>query len=195
MERISLLLEDAGVPQISQTTYKKGVSCQDSGVSCQDSIFASQEANAKFISEGDNVYSCFYDLASAFDTVEFSVLLAELFRVGVKGKCWRLIRQWYCDPISQVKLGNQLSKPFYIRRGIRQGSVLSPSLFNLVMDPLPTTLKSRGLGLSVNGLFLGAFAHADDIRTSARMSQNKLPLWTLSQSPGVSDFAQRSALC
>ena len=160
MERISPLLEDAGVSQISQTAYKKGVSCQDS-------IFASQEANAKFISEGDNVYSCFYDLASAFDTLEFSVLLEELLRVGVKGKCWRLIRQWYCDPVSQVKLGNQLSKPFYIRRGIRQGSVLSPSLFNLVMDPLLTTLKSRGLGLSVNGLFLGAFAHADDIRTSA----------------------------
>ena len=137
MERISPLLEDAGVPQISQTAYKKGVSCQDS-------IFASQEANAKFISEGDNVYSCFYDLASAFDTVEFSALLEELFRVGVKGKCWRLIRQWYCDPVSQVKLGNQLSKPFYIRRGIRQGSVLSPTLFNLVMDQLLTTLKSRG---------------------------------------------------
>ena len=48
MERISPLLEDAGVPQISQTAHKKGVSCQDS-------IFASQEANAKFISEGDNV--------------------------------------------------------------------------------------------------------------------------------------------
>ena len=160
MERIGPLLEDAGVPQISQTAYKKGVSCQDS-------IFASQEANAKFISEGDNVYSCFYDLASAFDTVKFSVLLEELFRVGVKGKCWQLIRQWYCDPVSQVKLGNQLSKPFYIRCGICQGSVLSPSLFNLVMDPLLTTLKSRGLGLSVNGLFLGTFAHGDDIRTSA----------------------------
>ena len=107
--------------------------------------------------------------------------------MGVKGKCWRLIRQWYCDPVSQVKLGNQLSKPFYIRRGIRQGFVLLPFLFNLVMDRLLTTLKSRGLGLSVNGLFLGAFAHADDIRTSATnfedVTENKLPLWTLSQSP------------
>ena len=64
------VLEDAGVPQVHQTAYREGVSCQDS-------IFAGQEANAKFIKEGDNVFSCFYDLASAFDTVEFCVLLED----------------------------------------------------------------------------------------------------------------------
>ena len=31
------------------------------------------------MSNGDNVYSCFYDLASAFDTVEFCVLLETSF--------------------------------------------------------------------------------------------------------------------
>ena len=40
-------------------------------------------------------------------------------------------------------------------------------LFNFVIDPLLSNLKQRNLGLSVNGLFLGAFAHADDIRSSA----------------------------
>ena len=96
------------------------------------------------------------------------MLLEELFHAGVFScKCWRLIRQWYLNLISQVRLGNQLSKSLNIRRGIRQGSVLSPTLFNLVMDPLLSTLRQRRLGLSVNGLYLGAFAHADDIRTSA----------------------------
>ena len=36
---------------------------------------------------------------------------------------------------------------------------MSPSLFNLVMDSLLTDLKSKDLGLSIQGLFLGAFAH------------------------------------
>ena len=54
-----------------------------------------------------------------------------------------------------------------ISRGICQGSVLSPLLFNLVIDLLLSNLKQRNLGLSVNGLFLGGFAHADDIRSSA----------------------------
>ena len=69
---------------------------------------------------------------------------------------------------SQVKLGNSLSKSFNVSQGIRQGSVLLLMLFNPVMDPLLSTLRQRCLGLkSVNGLFLGAFAHTDDIHTSA----------------------------
>ena len=39
-----------------------------------------------------------------------------------------------------------------------QGSVLSPTLFLLLMDPLLTSLFGRGLGPST-----GAFAHADDV--------------------------------
>ena len=45
--------------------------------------------------------------------------------------------------------------------------MLSPTLFLLVMDPLLRKLESSGLGLSVNGLFAGAYLHADDIRTLA----------------------------
>ena len=95
------------------------------------------------------------------------MLLDQVFNVGVRGKCWRLLNDWYCNTTSRVRLGNLQSTPFNIGRGIRQGSVLSPTLFNLVVDPLLSTLKSQSLGLSINGLFLGAFAHADDIRTLA----------------------------
>ena len=66
-----------------------------------------------------------------------------------------------------MKLGTHLFRPFTISRGICQGLVLSPTLSNLVLDPLLSTLKERNPRLSVNGLYLGAFAQADDIRTGA----------------------------
>ena len=130
--RITPLLEAAGIPQVTQTAYREGVSCTDS-------VFSGLEATAKFQADGDNTCTCFYDLASAFDTVEFSVLLENLFHAGVRGKCWRLLRDWYHNLTSQVRLGSHTSESF----GIRQGSVLSPMLFNLVMDPLLTELREK----------------------------------------------------
>ena len=42
---------------------------------------------------------------------------------------------------------------------------------NIVMDPLLSTMESAGIGVSVNGLFGGAYLHADDIRSIATSSE------------------------
>ena len=52
-------------------------------------------------------------------------------------------------------------------RGIRQGSVPSPILLLMVMDPLLQQLEKLALGPSINNLYVGGFLHADDIRTLA----------------------------
>ena len=113
----------------------------------------------------DTIYSCFYDLASAFDTVEYPVLLDHLYSAGISGKAWRLIKSWYTDIKSLVLVGSSTSTSFTIQRGVRQGSVLSPVLFLLVMDPVLLSLKSKSCGINICGLYLGALSHADDIRT------------------------------
>ena len=158
LDRILPTISDLNIPHLTQTAYQKGVSCSEA-------IFACQEAIAKLTREGDRVYSCFYDLASAFDSVEYPVLLSHLKSAGVTGKAWRLIKQWYTNPTSSVRVCGSVSSQFHIQRGVRQGSVLSPVLFLLVMDPILLELQSRSNGLNINGLFLGALSHADDIRT------------------------------
>ena len=57
------------------------------------------------------------------------------------------------------------------------------------MDPLLTDLKSKDLGLSIHGLFLGAFAHADDIRTTTTNPDD-----TAEQVKTVASFADRNGL-
>ena len=66
-----------------------------------------------------------------------------------------------------VCLGQHVSPPFALGRGVRQGSVLSPALFLLIMDPLLRQLQALSISASVNNMYAGGFLHADDIHTLA----------------------------
>ena len=79
LNRTLPILRDRNIPQLTQTAYQCGVSCADATFACQETI-------SKFIRDGDSVYSGFYDLASAFDTVEYPVLLSHLKNSGISGR-------------------------------------------------------------------------------------------------------------
>ena len=75
------------------------------------------------------------------------------------------MRSWYTDPQCVVTLNDKFSEPYTMECGVLQGSVLSPTLFILVMNPLVKKLEENQFGLCVSGLYVGCYAHADDIRT------------------------------
>ena len=114
LDRMLPILGDRCIPQLTQTAHQRGVSCTDATFTCQETI-------SKFIREGDVVYSCFYDLAAAFDTVEYPVLLSHLKDSGISGKTWRLIKHWYSGIHSHVRIGKMTSPSLTIGRGVRQG--------------------------------------------------------------------------
>ena len=117
--------------------------------------------------EGGHPYLCLFDLEKAFDSIEHSILLQRLFDVGVSGKCWRVILNWYTSSQSMVRVNTRYSDHFPISRGVKQGSVLSPLLFLIAVDPMLKNLRLKQAGLSISGNFVGAAAHADDLRTIA----------------------------
>ena len=124
-----------------------------------------QEVVKDDIQDGFTIYQCCYDLEKAFDSVEFCVLLHHLYGSGINGKAWRVIKSFYSDPTAQVKVGNELTRAIRLQRGVRQGSVLSPLLFLLVMNPLLVTLANAEEGVSIRGLYTGSLCHADDLRS------------------------------
>ncbi len=159
------MLNDASIPHYNQSAYRKGISCSDA-------IFATQEVIARYVREGSKVHMCLYDLQKAFDSVEYPVLLRRLFEVGVNGKAWRLLKNWYEGAKCQVRLGGALSETFEIRRGVKQGLILAPTLFLLIMDLLLHQLEASENGLIVNNFYAGGCAHADDIRTLASSEES-----------------------
>ena len=159
LDRLEPLFMKVDLPHPNQSAYRKRVSCADA-------IFATQEVINRYLQGGSKVYMCLYDLQKAFDSVEFPVL-KRLFDVGVNSKRWCILCSWYANGQSSVRLGQHISPSFALGCGVRQGSILSPALFLLVMDPLLRQLQSLSIDASVNNMYAGGFLHADDIRTLA----------------------------
>ena len=83
-------------------------------------------------------------------------MLQSLYDVVVNRKCWRLMKSWYEGATCQVKVDDGvLCEPYPIQRGVKQGSILFPALYLLVMDPVLMVLEQSGLGLSVNNFYAG----------------------------------------
>ena len=55
------------------------------------------------------------------------------------------------------------SKYVSVSNGVKQGGVLSPTLFSIYIDKLLLKLKESGYGCHLNGIYMGALAYADDI--------------------------------
>ena len=110
LERLNVVLLESGVPHVNQTAYRRHVGCADA-------IFATQETIAKHVREGSTVHMCLYDLQKAFDSVEFPVMLDRLYSIGVSGKTWRIIKNWYDGGSCCVKLEDGHSNIFPIERG------------------------------------------------------------------------------
>ena len=47
---------------------------------------------------------------------------------------------------------------YSVEKGVKQGSILSPALFLLVMNPLLLRLQQSGLGLTINNFYAGGFS-------------------------------------
>ena len=80
LERMLVMLNDIGCPHINQTAYRKHVSCADA-------LFATQEVILRYMRGGSQVYMCLYDVAKAYDSIEYPVILKRLYDIGVMVDC------------------------------------------------------------------------------------------------------------
>ena len=147
---------EKGFPNNLQYAYQTGKSCLDATMSLQEAVLHN-------IENGSKVYGCFLDTAKAFDTVWISGLFYKMFNLGIQGKTWRLLRNWYSKLTSRVIFDGAPSSEFPILQGVRQGGVLSPWLFMIFNNDLPQVLNECNESLWLNNLRCNPILVADDI--------------------------------
>ena len=78
-----------------------------------------------------NIYLCFIDYAKVFDCVDHNKLWKILKEMGIQDHLTCFLRNLYAGQEATVRTGHGTTDWFQIRKGVCQGCILSPSLFNL----------------------------------------------------------------
>ena len=86
-----------------------------------------------------------------------------LKELGINSYDLRVIKNLYWKQTAKVAIDGQLSENIDIRRGVRQGCILSPILFNVYADKVfKEALYECEYGIKVNGKYMNNIRYADD---------------------------------
>ena len=103
------------------------------------------------------------DAKAVFDTVIHSHLLRKVYLVGIDDKHWSLIKHLHENAQSSIKWEGNISTPFVVNQGVRQGGILSTNLYKLYFNQLLNLYDTTGIGYQIGNISTNSAACADDI--------------------------------
>ena len=102
------------------------------------------------------------DVQKAFDVVCQEKLKRKLHSTKLPSNCWSLIDTIYQNITETVRWKGGYSPPFVVAKGVRQGAILSTTLYKLYINDLLKGLESAGVGMSIGNTYMGSPTCADD---------------------------------
>ena len=125
-----------------------------------------------------NIYFCFIDYAKAFDCVDHNKLLKILQEMGIPDHLTCLVRNLFAGQEATVRTGHGITDWFQIGKGVRQGCILSPCLFNFCAEyiMINAVLDEAQTGIKIAGRHINNLRYADD---TTPMAENEEKLKSL----------------
>ena len=122
-----------------------------------------------------NIYFCFIDYAKAFDCVDHNKLWKILREMGISDHLTCLLRNLYAGQEATVITGHGTTDWFQIGKGVHQGCILSPCLFNLCAEYIMQNarLDEAQVAIKMAGRNINNLRYADDTTCMAE-SEEKL---------------------
>ena len=122
-----------------------------------------------------NIYFCFIDYAKAFDCMDHNKLWKILKEMGIPDHLICLLINLYAGQEATVRTGHGTTDWFQIGKGVHQGCILSPCLFNLYAE---YNMRNAGLeeaqaGIKIAGRNISKFRYAEDTTLMAESEELK----------------------
>ena len=128
--RLRWYLDKKGVIPAFQTGIRPGCSTYDNIVRLETAIQMG-------FNKGEITLAAFLDLRNAYPNAWWAGILVKLARAGVHGTALRWITNFITGRAIQVRTAACMSDKRKLWRGVPQGAVMSPLLFNVLMSEFP----------------------------------------------------------
>ena len=111
-----------------------------------------------------NIYFCFIDYAKAFDCVDHNKLWKILKEMGIPDQLTWLLRNVYAGQETTVGTGHETIDLFQISKGVCQGCILSPCLFNFCAECIMwnARLGEAQAGIKISRRNINNLRYSDD---------------------------------
>ena len=84
-----------------------------------------------------------------------------LSEIGIDDKDLQIISKLYWEQSACVRTESGMSSEFKIKKGVRQGCVLSPNIFNLYTEKIFREVEDMK-GINIGGVYINNLRYADD---------------------------------
>ena len=148
--------------------------CFRKGRSCIDHIFVLRQILEQSREWNSTLYVAFVDFEKAFDSLHRKSLWKILRHYGIPQKLVDIIKSLYENFECRVTHSNNLTEPFKVNTGVKQGCILSPVLFSLAIDWIMKNVtqgKRQGLQWTLTSV-LEDLDYADDLGLLANRHQD-----------------------
>ena len=128
-----------------------------------DHILTLRSIIEKLFKKNSYLFTCFVDFEKAFDTAWRDALFKKLKHVGIHGKILSILENMYSEVNYAIKLPYGLTDSVSSSTGLKQDCVLSPSLFNLYVNDLPSFFSRNHDPVIIGKYGTNVWMYADDL--------------------------------
>jgi hypothetical protein len=117
------------------------------------------------------------DAEKAFNKIQHHFRIKALRKLGIEGMYLNIIKPICDTPIANIILNGEKLKPFPLKSGTRQGCLLSPLLFNIVLEFLARAIREEEeiKGIQIGKETVKIFLFADNMILYLKDPKNSTP--------------------